>query len=157
MSQNDFYHSILQNFAPILPDFCFLTMPKLLENRADVELMVNQFYEKIRKDGELGHIFDDVAQVDWEAHLPKMYDFWEGILFGTLNYSGRPMPPHFRLTTKYTLTPEHFDRWLALFFENIDELFEGEKAADVKYRAYSIATIMNSRVQQINDPIQVEN
>lgn len=132
-------------------------MPKLLENRADVELLVNQFYQKIRLDSELGHIFDGVAHVNWEAHLPKMYDFWEGILFGTLNYTGRPMPPHFQLTTKYMLTPAHFDRWLALFFENVDELFEGEKAADVKYRAYSIATIMNNRVQQINEQLPIEN
>ena len=55
------------------------------------------------------------------------------------------------------LTPAHFDRWLALFFENIDELFEGEKAEDVKYRAYSIATIMNNRVQQINEQLPIEN
>lgn len=137
--------------------FCFYAMPKLLENRADVELLVNQFYQKIRLDSELGHIFDGVAHVNWEAHLPKMYDFWEGILFGTLNYTGRPMPPHFQLTTKYKLTPAHFDRWLALFFENVDELFEGEKAADVKYRAYSIATIMNNRVQQINEQLPIQN
>lgn len=132
-------------------------MKKQIENRTDVELLVNQFYQKIRQDPELGPIFDDIAQVDWDVHLPKMYDFWEGILFGTLNYNGRPMPPHFRLTTKYTLTPQHFDRWLALFFENVDALFEGDKAEDVKYRAYSIATIMNLRVQQINEDLKVEN
>ena len=132
-------------------------MRKQLENRADVELLVNSFYQKIREDAELGPIFDEVAQVSWELHLPKMYDFWEGILFGTLNYNGRPMPPHFRLTTKYTLTPEHFDRWLAIFFQNVDELFEGEKADDVKYRAYGIATIMNTRVQQVNEQVRVEN
>ncbi|MFN8349007.1 MAG: group III truncated hemoglobin [Spirosomataceae bacterium] len=132
-------------------------MPKLLENRTDVELLVNKFYQKIRQDAQLGHIFDEVAQVNWELHLPKMVDFWEGILFGTLNYNGRPMPPHFRLTQKHTLTPAHFDRWLALFFENIDELFEGDKANEVKYRAYSIATIMNNRVQQINEQLPIEN
>lgn len=132
-------------------------MPKLIETRADVELMVNQFYQKIRQDAELGPIFDEIAQVDWDVHLPKMYDFWEGILFGTLNYAGRPMPPHFRLTQKHTLTPAHFDRWLALFFENVDDLFEGDKAQEVKYRAYSIATIMNNRVQQVNAQIEFEN
>ncbi len=140
-----------------MPDFCFSTMPKLLETRDDVELMVNQFYQKIRQDAELGHIFEGVAQINWELHLPKMYDFWEGILLGTSNYFGRPMPPHFRLTAKYTLTPEHFDRWLQLFFENVDALFEGEIAAEAKYRAYSIATVMNQRVQQVNDQISSEN
>lgn len=139
-----------------MPDFCFYTMPKLLETREDVELMVNQFYQKIRQDAELGHIFENVAQIDWDLHLPKMYDFWEGILLGTANYAGRPMPPHFRLTAKYTLTPEHFDRWLHLFFANVDALFEGETAAEAKYRAYSIATVMNQRVQQVNEQISSE-
>ena len=36
-------------------------MRKQLENRADVELLVNSFYQKIREDAELGHIFDEVA------------------------------------------------------------------------------------------------
>jgi hemoglobin len=132
-------------------------MPKLLETREDVELMVNQFYQKIRQDAELGYIFEEVAHIDWDLHLPKMYDFWEGILLGTANYMGRPMPPHFRLTTKHTLTPEHFDRWLHLFFENVDALFEGDIAAEAKYRAYSISTIMNQRVQQVNAQISEEN
>ena len=132
-------------------------MKKDLKNRKDIEKLVNTFYDKVKVDAIIGYFFTDVAKVNWELHLPKMYDFWEGILFGTLNYAGRPMPPHFRLTQKHTLTPVHFDRWLALFFENVDDLFEGDKAQEVKYRAYSIATIMNNRVQQVNAQMEFEN
>lgn len=132
-------------------DFIFLLMKTDIQNRTDIELMVNEFYQKIRQDEVLGYLFDQVAQVNWELHLPKMYDFWEGILFGTGQYTGRPMPPHFLLTTKHKLMPEHFDHWLNLFFRNVDELFEGERASEAKYRAYSIATIMNARVQQVNE------
>ncbi|GAB2783657.1 hypothetical protein GCM10027275_29580 [Rhabdobacter roseus] len=122
-----------------------------ITTRTDVELLVNTFYNKVLADEVLGPIFNDVAQVNLSAHLPTMYDFWESILFGTGSYRGRPMPPHFRLTQKHPLRAHHFERWLALFFETIDALFEGEKATEVKSRAQHIASIMEYRVQQINE------
>ena len=124
-----------------------------ITTRADVEKLVNTFYERVQADEELGPIFNDVAQVNWAAHLPTMYDFWENILFGTGNYRGRPMPPHFRLTQQHPLLPHHFDRWLALFTATTDALFEGEKATEVKSRALNIASIMEYRVQQINQAV----
>jgi hemoglobin len=44
-------------------------------SRADIEHLVNHFYNRVRADEILGPIFDDVAHTDWDAHLPKMYDF----------------------------------------------------------------------------------
>ena len=43
-----------------------------LTGRADIERLVNTFYEEIRGDEMLGFIFDDVAKTDWVAHLPKV-------------------------------------------------------------------------------------
>jgi hemoglobin len=122
-----------------------------ITSRADVELLVNTFYDKVRADELIGPLFGEVARVNWELHLPKMYDFWEGILFGTGGYRGRPMPPHFRLTQQHPLLAHHFERWLSLFFATVDELFEGEKAGEVKVRALNIASIMEFRVGQINE------
>ena len=58
-------------------------MPNLVElaSRADIVPLVDAFYERVREDKILSSIFTDVARVDWEVHLPKMYDFWES---GTL-------------------------------------------------------------------------
>lgn len=57
-------------------------MKKDIQNRPDIELLVNTFYEKAREDKVLGYIFDNVAKTDWESHLPKMYSFWASILLG---------------------------------------------------------------------------
>jgi hemoglobin len=52
-----------------------------IRNRKDIELLVNAFYDKIKTDGVIGFLFTEVAKVNWETHLPRMYDFWENILF----------------------------------------------------------------------------
>ena len=121
-----------------------------ITTRSDVENLVNTFYDKVRDDATIGVIFNEIADVNWDTHLPKMYDFWEDILFGTGNYRGRPMPPHFKLNETYPFQPEYFDAWLALFYATVDELFEGEKATEVKMRAMNIAAVMEHRIDQIN-------
>ena len=121
-----------------------------ITTRSDVENLVNTFYDKVRDDATIGIIFNEIADVHWDTHLPKMYDFWEGILFGTGNYRGRPMPPHFKLNETYPFQPEYFDAWLALFYATVDELFEGIKATEVKMRAMNIAAVMEYRIDQIN-------
>lgn len=123
-------------------------MPDLTQ-RPDIERVVNTFYQKVRHDAQLGLIFDQVAQVDWDKHLPKMYDFWEHVLWGTGSYYGHPMLPHFQLNDKYPLLNEHFTRWKILFFETVDELFEGEQANNMKMRAASIASIMEAKIRTI--------
>ena len=48
-------------------------------NRKDIETLVDTFYDKVQKDNIIGYVFNDVAQTNWDNHLPKMYDFWEVI------------------------------------------------------------------------------
>lgn len=119
---------------------------KAIENRSDIELLVNIFYQKVRADSLVGRIFDDIAHVNWDTHLPKMYDFWENILFGTANYHGNPMMPHLRLGLITPLTAIHFERWKLLFFETIDENFEGELAMQAKQRAEHISSVILHKV-----------
>lgn len=126
-------------------------MPSDITTRADIELLVNTFYEKVREDATIGIIFNEIAHVNWDTHMPKMYDFWEGILFGTGQYRGRPMPPHFKLNETHPFKPEYFDAWLSLFYQTVDELFEGEKATEAKTRAINIASVMEHRINVIND------
>ena len=72
-------------------------MKKDIENRNDIELLINSFYDKVKKDKTIGYIFNDVAKVNWEAHLPVMYNFWEGIIFNKSTYNGNPMVVHNRV------------------------------------------------------------
>ncbi|WP_367274609.1 group III truncated hemoglobin [uncultured Lutibacter sp.] len=49
---------------------------KDINNREDIELLVNKFYEKVKVDETIGYIFNEIANINWDKHLPKMYDFW---------------------------------------------------------------------------------
>ena len=63
-------------------------MKKDIKTREDIELLVISFYDKVKADDTIGYIFNDVAKVNWEKHLPVMFDFWENILFFTGGYLG---------------------------------------------------------------------
>ena len=121
-------------------------MKKDIESRADIELLVKSFYEKVKIDPVIGSIFTDIARVNWEKHLPVMFDFWENTIFYTGSYSGNPMKSHQNLNKLFPLTKEHFSRWNQLFASTIDELFEGDKAVLAKQRAISISTVMQLKL-----------
>lgn len=117
-------------------------MKKDIKNRKDIERLVNAFYAKVKEDNVIGYLFNDVAKVNWDEHLPKMYNFWENILFYTGNYSGSPMIVHRELHSKSTMNEAHFKHWNHLFNETVDSLFTGEKADEIKSRATNIAAVM---------------
>jgi hemoglobin len=127
-------------------------MKKDIANRADIQLLVDSFYTKVQADETIGYLFNDVAKVNWELHLPRMYDFWENILFQTGGFKGNPMVAHVQLHQKSPLSAAHFERWQQLFLTTVDELFEGDKAELIKQRARSIATMMQIKVHPGNDP-----
>ena len=128
-------------------------MKKDIENRRDIQQLVNSFYDKVREDPSIGFIFNDIVKVNWEKHLPVMYDFWENTLFYTGGYTGNPMEMHQRLNKRVPLTAEHFNRWTQLFTSTVDELFKGEKALLAKQRAISISTLMQIKIIQQPDNI----
>jgi hemoglobin len=113
-----------------------------IANRADIERMVDGFYARVQEDAILGPIFNDVAATDWATHLPKMYAFWDGVLFATPGFRGNPLAVHLALGQKVELGKREFDRWLKLFHQTIDELFAGPVATEAKARAMRIAGVM---------------
>jgi hemoglobin len=117
-------------------------MKKDIHNRNDIIRLVDTFYEKIKTDQVIGFLFNEVAQINWENHLPKMYDFWENVLFFTGNFDGNPMQKHKELHNKYLLSHAHFDHWNEVFRITVDELFVGEKAEEIKLRAKSISNVI---------------
>ena len=119
---------------------------KDLESKADIPILINTFYSKVRSNEAIGYIFNDIAKVDWETHLPIMYDFWESIIFHSGPYARNPMIVHKALHAKHPLNASHFKEWLRLFKETVDELFEGNNAEAAKQRAESIATVMQLKI-----------
>ena len=108
-------------------------------SREDIQLLVDQFYDKVQKDELLAPVF---SHVDWAHHLPIMYNFWSSMMLGDQSYRGNPLQKHIPLA----IAAEHFDQWLKLFHETVDANFSGEKAAEIKSRSLSIASIFQMRL-----------
>ena len=123
---------------------------KDISAREDVELLVSEFYKKVRKNEILGYIFDDIMKIDWGHHMPIIVDFWESILLDTGSYSRNAMAEHFKVNQQIKLEAFHFTTWLSLFDSTVDELFKGEKAELAKKRAHSVAQIIQLKLQQVN-------
>ena len=123
-----------------------------ISSREDIEHIVRSFYDRVLNDEELAPFFTEVVVVDWDAHLPKMFDFWEGVVFGTGNFKGNPMQVHLKLHLREKLSQQLFKKWLELFSGTIDSLHSGEKANLIKTRALSIATMMQMRIYGMESP-----
>ena len=119
---------------------------KDIATEQDIKLLVDSFYDRVNKDEVLGPIFNDLAKVDWEDHLPTMYSFWTTMLFRKPVYKGQPWPKHMVLP----LRKEHFERWISLFSQTVDEHFAGPKANEAKSAALSIADTFQTRFGIIN-------
>jgi hemoglobin len=117
-----------------------------IKNRTDIELLVNSFYDKVKQNPVIGHFFSEVIPVNWEKHLPTMYDFWENIVFASGGYSGNPMIAHKKVHGLHAFSKSDFQEWLRIFKQTVDDLFEGEKAELIKQRAESIATVMQLKI-----------
>lgn len=126
----------------------YLYTMKDIQSREDIILLVNTFYTKVKSNPVIGYIFTDIAALDFETHLPKMYNFWCSMLLGEQSYTGNPMTPHMVLSEKVKLSPVHFDEWILLFNETVDVLFAGDKANEAKYRAKNIAGLMLYKIEQ---------
>ena len=120
-----------------------------ITDRADIERLVNAFYDKIRKDDLLGFIFNDVAKTDWAAHLPKMYAFWETMIFRTGGFVGNPLAAHARLVPLTAMGRPQFARWLEVFTATVDELFTSEKAEHIKNAAADMANVIHAKINGV--------
>ena len=118
-----------------------------IESALDIQRLIDSFYDSVKIDAVIGYIFSEVAAVNWEQHLPVMYAFWESLLLGSNTYEGNPMVKHIQLNKQTPLDKTHFDRWLSLFVQTVDEHFEGKKAEEAKTRAANIAHLMLYKIQ----------
>lgn len=92
--------------------------------------LVHRFYDKVRGDAVLGPIFA-ARNTDWGPHLDRMVIFWSSVVLMTGRYHGRPVPAHASLS----IDASHFDRWLALFRQTVQDLCTPEGAVHVTQRA----------------------
>lgn len=120
-----------------------------IQTRDDVFLLVSSFYVKIRKDAVLGPFFNNVI-TDWDAHLDRLTNFWESSLFLKTKYLGNPLAAHVKVDQENnnSISELHFGLWLNLWFQTIDELFEGDYAENAKQRARKMGTFLYLNIFQ---------
>ncbi|QBJ95376.1 group III truncated hemoglobin [Rhodococcus sp. ABRD24] len=110
-----------------------------LASRADVDRLLRSFYERALVDPLLAPVFETLAVVGLDEHLPVVGDFWEQILFRTARYRGHLGPVHEALHRQHDLTDERFERWLVLWCDTVDESFAGVDAERAKSKAHAMA------------------
>ncbi|MEP2280128.1 group III truncated hemoglobin [Maribacter sp.] len=114
-----------------------------ITNREDVRVLVHTFYDKIRQNAMLGPIFNGhITDEQWPTHLSKLTDFWESNLFGVRTFRGSPSKAHVNVDKNlhHSISQDHFAQWLQLWFETLNELYEGELAERAKQMARRMST-----------------
>ncbi|MEZ5981005.1 MAG: group III truncated hemoglobin [Parvularculaceae bacterium] len=91
-----------------------------------ISTLVDTFYDRIRAHALIGPIFDDAIGDTWPPHLAKMKQFWRSVALNSGEYSGKPVPAHQKLAA---VQPWHFNIWLALFRQTLEDTAPSKEAA----------------------------
>jgi len=118
-----------------------------IATQKDIIILVDRFYKKVNEDDLVSPIFNDSAKINWDKHMPIMYKFWGSILLQSASYKGQPFPKHMRLP----VNEQHFERWLVLFYQTVNENFVGPKADEAIQRGLNIANVFMYKLGIIKD------
>ena len=125
-----------------------------IQDRSDLRMIVESFYNKARIDERLGSVFAAVVPDDhWPAHFERVADFWDSALFGSGSYRGNVFSKHSDLP----IEAKHFDRWLKLFSETVSEQFSGPVADDCINRATTMGALFESKMSYLRANLQMKN
>ena len=104
---------------------------------------------KIRKEPTIGYFFNETID-DWDAHGEKLTDFWETNLFFKSNYKGNPKKAHIEVDENFnhSIEQKHFGIWLNLWFDTINEYFQGQLADRAKNNARKMASHLFMKIYQ---------
>lgn len=116
-----------------------VSMKRDIETYEDVLQLISRFYDRLLVDEQISHFF---IELDLEKHIHHVADFWAFVLIDQAGYANNMMTAH----SKLELKASDFERWLVLFHDTINELFEGEKANLAIERSKLIAWTMKSKM-----------
>ena len=105
-------------------------------DEAGLARLVDRFYAAVRADDLIGPVFND-AIGDWPDHLEKLAAFWSSLMLTSGRYKGMPMAAH--LKHRARITPQMFDRWLALWREATEAEMPPAVAVSMQAKANRIA------------------
>lgn len=120
-----------------------------IANRGDVDLLVRIFYNKILEDDDLSEFFLDAVH-NWAYHHERFVDYWESVILEIEIGDKSPLSGdvHIKVDRRFgnTFKQKHFKRWLSLFQQTVDELFEGPKAEWAKVSARQMADNIHKKM-----------
>jgi len=123
-----------------------------LDSVEQIEEMVRRFYRVVAQDELLGPMYNKVARVDWSVHVPKLASFWCRALLGIEGYEGNLSLAHERVNAVAPYTPRHFQRWLELFHETVEEGWAGPYTARALRLAHHVAEAQEHRLVATTHP-----
>lgn len=118
-----------------------------IKTRSDIHMLVSLFYKKVKKDDLLAPFFIETIK-DWDTHIDHLTDFWESSLFLKTRFIGDPLQIHIDVDKENNneITEKHFGVWLNLWYQTINDLFEGDFAENAKRRARKMGTLMYLKI-----------
>ena len=106
--------------------------------------LVEHFYARVRADPLIGPVFDEAID-DWPDHLEKLQSFWSSVMLTSGRYKGRPLPAHLKHADR--MDAGAFQRWLSLWKQSSDILFDPKSAAALQEKAGRIAASLTLGIQ----------
>ena len=109
-----------------------------IESEQDIIFLVDEFYARVLKHEGLAPFF---RHLDFEKHKPKMVHFWSFVILDKPGYTTNVFDKHAGMA----LNQELFNEWVRLFHATVDQLFEGERAHNIKLRASVLGFTFGSK------------
>lgn len=128
-------------------DFSFLIFLALffvrdIENRNDIEVLIQAFYSSLLQREEMKPAFEGL---DFSHHVPNIVAFWSMVLLDEEGYKTNVFDKHLHLP----IEPHHFDIWKDIFVSTVNQLFKGEKADLAIQRATVLAYTFKSKWEHL--------
>jgi hemoglobin len=123
-----------------------------LAGRADIETLLRRFYGRVLVDDILAEPFAELRIKGLDSHIPVMADFWQTVLFRGGLYRGSALHAHRHVHQRTPLSGKHFIRWLTIWSDTVDEMFQGALAEHAKIQATRLAWAMHRRLTGENQP-----
>ncbi len=107
----------------------------------NIEILVRTFYPEVIADEMIGPFFieklgEEIKSDAWEEHLVLLTQFWRFVALYDDEYNGNPLRPHFDIVG---LSKSAFERWLTLFYEAVDRVYDEKSGALFKQKSAEIA------------------
>jgi len=115
----------------------------------NIELLVRTFYPEVIADEMIGPFFieklgEDIKSDAWEEHLVLLTQFWRFVALYDDEYTGNPLRPHFDIVG---LSKRAFERWLTLFYEAVDGVYDEKSGTLFKQKSAEIAENFMRRLE----------